>query len=369
MKKTITAYNKDVQKYMQVNKLCSQKKNEIIETIRKRVNDNTQSFESLFPAQSKRKDVMDHIVFMLSGNGICKISAETLASKAECSVRTVNTAVRSLKTTGEIVVAGLADGKNKYVFVLKMHPNFPAIMKEVFYIDTEQIAELNAEQIAELNAEQVAEQKNAEIVEAVGLETEKTSSNYNNSINSFNSLKQEKNNDRVSITESIENELKEAQNDAQKEFERVHTYYVNEFQEMMYHTIKSGTYHSTLKTNASIIGLRVGSNCDKGLFHLAFNALSKIDKFLKNNGTLTDSVQALFSKVYNDNIKVSKASKKANTSHSEASKPHTKVPFYNWLEEDKSKEPSTNSNSIDSSLVPGVYYKISKEEADEMGLY
>ncbi|MED3084668.1 helix-turn-helix domain-containing protein [Bacillus toyonensis] len=41
--------------------------------------------------------------------------------------------------------------------------------------------------------------------------------------------------------------------------------------------------------------------------------------------------------------------------------------FYNWLEEDKSKEPSTNS--IDSSLVPGGYYKLSKEEADEMGLY
>ncbi|PEO40324.1 cytosolic protein, partial [Bacillus toyonensis] len=41
--------------------------------------------------------------------------------------------------------------------------------------------------------------------------------------------------------------------------------------------------------------------------------------------------------------------------------------FYNWLEEDKSKEPSTNS--IDSSLIPGGYYKLSKEEADEMGLY
>ncbi|MEK4500594.1 HTH domain-containing protein [Bacillus sp. FSL R12-0069] len=359
--KKITAYNKDIQKYMQQNRLSTQKKNEIIDAIRSRVNDNNQSFESLFPAGSKRKEVMDHILYMLSGNGICKISSETLASKADCSVRTVNATVRALKETGEVIVAGLADGKNKYVFVLKTHPNFTTIMKEVFYID--------AEQIAELTAGQVAEQKNAETVEAARLETEKTSSNYNNSINSFNSLKQEKNNDTLSLMESIENELKEAQNDDQKEFERVHTYFVNEYQEMMYHTIKAGTYHPTLKANASIIGLRVGSNCDKGLFCLAFNALGKVDRFLKSNGTLTDNVQALFSKVYSDNIKISKVPKKANTSNSDASKPHTKVPFYNWLEEDKSKEPSTNIYTTRHTFIPESELKISKEEADEMGLY
>ncbi|PFK18422.1 HTH domain-containing protein [Bacillus cereus] len=357
--KKITAYNKDIQKYMQQNRLSTQKKNEIIDVIRNRAYDNNQSFESLFPARSKRKEVMDHIVYMLSGNGICKISAETLAAKASCSVRTVNATVRALKETGEVIVAGLADGKNKYVFVLKMHPNFTTIMKEVFYVDTEYIAELNAGQ--------VAEQKNTETVEAVGLEGEKTSSNYNNSINSFNSLEQEKNNDRVSLMESIENELEEAQNDIQKEFERVHTYYVNEFQEMMYHTIKAGTYHPTLKTNASIIGLRVGSNCDKGLFRLAFNALGKIDRFLKNNGSLTDSVQALFTKVYSDNIKLSKAPKKALTSSSDVHRQESSFIFYNWLDDTGSKKPSTDT--IDPSLVPGVYYKISREEANEMGLY
>ncbi|OUB35637.1 cytosolic protein [Bacillus thuringiensis serovar yunnanensis] len=359
----LTAYNSDVQRYMQLNKLCSQKKNEIIETIRQRVNENNQSFERLFPTRSKRKDVMDHIIYFLSGNGICKISAETLARKADCSIRTVNAAVRALKETGEIVVAGLADGKNKYVFVLNMHPNFTTIMNEVFYVDTEQIAELTTEQ--------VAEQKNTETVEAVRVEDEKTSSNYNNSINSFHSLKQERNNEIVSLIESIENELKEAQNDRQKEFERVHTYYVNEFQEMMYHTIKSGTYHPTLKTNASIIGLRVGSNCDKGLFCLALNALSKVDRFLKCNGTLTDSVQALFTKVYSDNIKISKASKKVDTSHLEASTSHTKVLWYNWLEEENTKESSTHTYTTTTrhSFISESELKISKEEADEMGLY
>ncbi|WP_103574529.1 cytosolic protein [Bacillus thuringiensis] len=353
--KKLTAYNADIQKYMQQNQLSTQKKNEIIDDIRKRINDTNQSFESLFPIRSKRKDVMDRIIYMLSGNGICKISAETLAGKANCSVRTVTATVRALKQTGEILVAGLADGKNKYVFVLKTHSNFTTIMKEVFYID------------AELNANQVAEQKNHETLETVKLETEKTSSNYNNSINSFNSLKQEKNNERVSLIASIENELKEAQNDVKKEFERIHVYYVNEYQKMMYHTIKAGTYHPILKTNASIIGLRVGSNCDKGLFLLAFNALVKINRFLKNGGTLTDGVQALFTKVYSDNIRLSKLHKKANTGSSDVHNKKTSFVFYNWLEDSDSKESSTHT--IDNSFAPDVYYKISKEEADGMGLY
>lgn len=357
--KKLTAYNADVQKYMQQNRLSTQKKNEIIDAIKKSIEDTNQSFESLFPSRSKRKDVMDYIIYLLSGNGICKISAETLADKAYCSVRTVTDTVRALKQTGEILVAGLADGKNKYVFVLKTHPNFTTIMKEVFYIETDQIAELNAEQ--------VAEQKNHESFETVSLETEKMSSNYNNSINSLNTLKQEKDNDIASLMESIENELKEAQNDAKKEFERVHTYFVNEYQEMMYHTIKAGTYHPILKANASIIGLRVGSNCDKELFHLAFNALGKVDRFLKNNGILTDSVQALFSRVYSDNIKLSKVPKKAHTSSSDVHNQESSFTFYNWLEDTGTKEPSIKT--IDSSFVPGVYYKISKEEADEMGLY
>ncbi|PGC85733.1 cytosolic protein [Bacillus toyonensis] len=353
--KKLTAYNTDVQKYMQKNRLSTQKKNETIDAMRKRIDDTNQSFESLFPSRSKRKNVMDYIIYMLSGNGICKIAAEKLADKADCSVRTVTATVRALKQTGELLVAGLADGKNKYVFVLKTHPNFTTIMKEVFYID------------AELNANQVAEQKNHETLETVRLETEKTSSNYNNSINSFSSLKQEKNNDRVSLMESIENELEEAQNDIHKEFERVHTYFVNEYQEMMYHTIKAGTYHPILKANASIISLRVGSNCDESLFLLAFNALGKINRFLKNNGILTDSVQALFTKTYNDNIRLSKLHKKVYTGYSDVHNKKTSFIFYNWLEDSGPKESSTNT--IDNSFAPGVYYKISKEEADEMGLY
>ncbi|PGL14609.1 cytosolic protein, partial [Bacillus thuringiensis] len=126
-------------------------------------------------------------------------------------------------------------------------------------------------------------------------------------------------------------------------------------------------YHPTLKANASIIGLRVGSNCDKSLFHFAFNALGKIDRFLKNNGILTDSVQALFTKVYSDNIKLSRMPKKSHTSPSDIHNTEKLFIFYNWLEDNGTKESSTKT--IDSSFVPSVYYKISREECDEMGLY
>ena len=63
--KKLTAYNADVQKYMQRNRLSTQKKYEIMDTMRKCVDDTNQSFESLFPSRSKRKDVMDHIIYLL----------------------------------------------------------------------------------------------------------------------------------------------------------------------------------------------------------------------------------------------------------------------------------------------------------------
>ena len=53
--KKLTAYNADVQKYMQQNRLSAQKKYEIMDAMRKRIDDTNQSFESLFPSQSKRK--------------------------------------------------------------------------------------------------------------------------------------------------------------------------------------------------------------------------------------------------------------------------------------------------------------------------
>ncbi|MGG5736720.1 helix-turn-helix domain-containing protein [Bacillus cereus group sp. IBL03679] len=98
-----------------------------------------------------------------------------------------------------------------------------------------------------------------------------------------------------------------------------------------------------------------------------------IDNFreIHNVAKRKENVQALFPQLYSDIIKASRTSKKVNKSHSNASESHTNVLFYNWLVEDGKKAitTSTSTDAIDGSLVPGVYYKISKEEADEMGLY
>lgn len=319
----LTAYNRDVQKYMQGNELSSKRKSTIIEQIEKAVHANGTSFERMFPSRSKRKDVLDHIVYLLSGNGICKIAATTLAEKADCSVRTVNAAVKDLKATGKVIVAGLADGKNKYVFVLKSHENFKSIMEEVFYID--------AEQIAQQDAEQVAEQKNAESLEPVSAEGEKPGSNYNNSFISSNNLfKQEKD----SIRESIENEFKSVSSTqiTEEEAKRVSTYYTNDYQFNLYHSIKGGQYTPDMKLNASVLGLRLGSNCTLEDYKCAIKVIYKMDRHIANGGYV-DSIPALFSDLYATEIKVYQYNLKqqegANTSVSEGRSVPT---FYNWLE-------------------------------------
>lgn len=326
--KKLTAYNRDVQKYMQSNELSSKRKSVIIEGIEKKVINNGISFEHLFPARSKRKEVLDHIVYLLSGNGICKIGATTLADKADCSVRTVNEAVKHLKTTGEIIVAGLADGKNKYIFVLKSHPNFKQIIKDVFYINAEQITE------------QVAEQKNAESVEAVSLDNEKSSSNHYNSIIS----KQE----NAIISDSIENELsttcgKLSPHEREiAEFEKVCQYYVCDFQFDFYHHIKSASYSKEIKDVATILGLRIGSDCTEFTYNLALKVIYKIDRFINTHGldSIDNSIQALFSHLYKLEIHSYVQNKKQQELERQERNEREKdlpewrkgVPFYNWLE-------------------------------------
>ncbi|MBG9580499.1 cytosolic protein, partial [Bacillus thuringiensis] len=66
-------------------------------------------------------------------------------------------------------------------------------------------------------------------------------------------------------------------------------------------------------------------------------------------------------------IKLSRMPKKHHTGSSNVHNTKTPFIFYNWLEDNSTKEPSTKT--IDSSFVPSMYDKISKEDADAMGLY
>jgi Mn-dependent DtxR family transcriptional regulator len=370
--KVLTAYNQDVQKFL-IGRCTTKKKDNILDAIEKTVFEAGKSFSKLFPPSTKRKQVMDKILFLLSGSGICKVSAKTLAETIGCSIRTVSDAVKNLKETGEVLVGGLADGENKYVFVYKQHQNFQQILKEVFFIDELPVEEIQdhveKEEIAEPIAEQVAELSNTETFDTVSTNTEKASSNYNNFFKSFNSLKQEKNNYIESITDEIESELKEASSDKKKELERINTYYVNEYQEMLYHTIKAGEYHPAIKENASILGLRVGSNATRNMFTCALQSVIKIHKFLLSGGTISDSVPALFSRIYKDKVKTICSDKKRNTGKSEVSEVYSrKLICYNWLEEDRS-----DVITPEAPIKPFFYQleeiSATNEELDEMGIF
>ncbi|MEA1853035.1 cytosolic protein [Cytobacillus sp. OWB-43] len=333
----ITAYNYDIQKYMEGQRLSTKVKNSLLDQLKDMLNKAGESFYKLFPRNTKRTEVLDSIMYLLSGNGICKIESKTLANKVGCSVRTVYTAVRHLKESGLVLVAGLADGQNKYVFVLKSHPDFKKIMQEVFYIDDLSEIETgenvpaavssvdqNAEPIAEQVAGHIAELGNAETVGIQGVEG--TNPSFN--LISLNINKQE---NKIYIQNAIENELAET-TDHQKELEQINTYYVNDLQHKLFNELKYGQYHQQLKDSASIIGLRVGSNCKRTHYITALQAVIKINKFLLADGTVRESIPAMFTRIYRD-IKRVREVKKQKPRVREPEERTRTLPFYNWLDE------------------------------------
>lgn len=364
----ITAYNQDVQRYLQGAKSTNIRKSTIIDIIKESVLATGKSFDKLFPNRSKRKDVMDEIIFYLSGRGICKVAAETLAKNTKTSVRTVYNAVKNLKETGEILVGGLADGKNKYIFVLKSHPNFKEILREVFFIDEVPVnpkPEVPVEpqpepeqpvvpvdnqsknnHSAEQNAVEIAEYKNSETVEGVRIEDQKPSSNHINFIIS----KQEKNSYKHLIeTEIIKTSKKH------NDLEYLNTYYTNEWQFELYNYIYNSNFHQYIRDNAIILGLRVGSNADKNSCLLSIKAINKMDIFLKKGGTIETTVQALFTRLYTDLIK--EYTTKSSKTIKPVTEPTKPVLFYNWLEKDGSAP----------EVVLGPVW--TKEELDELGVF
>ena len=304
----LTAYNQDVQKYIQYSKLNKIRKDTMLDSIKEAVQGAGLSFSKLFP--NKQKLVLDEIVYFLTGKGIWKIGADKLAERVGCSERTVYNAVRAIKKTGTILVCRLADNNaGKYIFVYKDHPNFEDIMKHVFYID-----------LYEENAEQFAGLENSENDGGQALEGEIPSSNHITKL-----LKQE---DIIYMQKSIELELLDSKNDKKRELEHVHTYYTNEYQFKLYHSIKSADYHKEITDHASVIGLRIGSNASKDTYISAIKVLSKMNSYVTYHDI--NSIPALFSSKLQEelnNIKeVSKTTNKAIEGNRKV------IPLYNWLE-------------------------------------
>ena len=334
----LTAYNEDVQKYIEAPNKAA--KNEIIKEVKETALANGINFNALFPKGTKRYQVFDTLVYLLSVGGICTISSTKLAEKAGAKTSTVYEAVKYLKELGMFLVCGLADGKNKYVFVYKNHRDFREILVNVFYADFEVIQEetegLVFDQNEEQNGEQTEEHQNAESVESQGIDGDKTDPIHNISF----IFKQESNIYKQAIQNEIENELLEVQNDELKEYERVATYAVNEYQTKFYHHIKAGDYHEEIRNNASILGLRLGNMATKEMYIIAMKSVIKIDKSLRaGRTTIRESITAIFDRVYTDGIKQS-LRKKPKGQALETVEKKKALPFYNWLNTERKQHVS-----------------------------
>ncbi|WP_102693979.1 hypothetical protein [Rummeliibacillus pycnus] len=147
--KTLNAFDEHVQSFINNHKKERNKNysNARMKNFEQDVQQQGYIFNQLFP--SKQFNVLTQLLIKLAQTGITKIKAETLAKDSECGITTVFKTVKSIKQVNQIVVARLKSrGKNNghYIFVDKLHANFKAIMKEVFFLNDDEIEELNIAQ-------------------------------------------------------------------------------------------------------------------------------------------------------------------------------------------------------------------------------
>jgi len=274
--------------------------------------------DELFPI--KQLKVLDYILYITSGAGICKVGAEHIAKKCDVSVTTVYNAVRALKQTDEFIIARLVKsggGAGKYVFVDKKHANFNEIMREVFGFSDSKIAELFVEQPS---------RENSDI----------TRIEYNNQCSNINiSLKHELPNQYISITHNIKETIQEeveSASDNSKEY--LKTYASNPYQIALYEFIGEMPYSNKVLSKRAIIGLRVGSDCDFTRFVIAKKVIHSIAMRIAD-GFVFENVVAAFSKALDEAMKRGKLEDRIILSNVKPGLSDDRetpiVPFYNWL--------------------------------------
>lgn len=312
-----TAYHTDMKKFFRWG--CPDKRDLLVTKLEQTVLPLGKSFAKLFPNKSKRKDVLKRIFLLLSHSGICTVESKTLADGVGCSVRTVFDAVEKLKETGEVIVTGLADGSNKYVFVLKSHENFNRILKEVFFMD-----ELPTENnpIAEPIAEQIAEPENLEPVGAVSVEGDISGSESIKSFRSLSSIQE-----KAFIQHTVENDIQDSSQNIAETRKKLVSYTANENQLMLFDNIINHGFPQAITDKAGILALRVGMDCDVKRRFKAYALLGKIASNMAN-GVEIRNVVAVFSEGLDKpldryEVKVPVAS---------ITRTVKRVPFYNWLE-------------------------------------
>lgn len=300
----LTAYNVDVQKYVaEPNKKYKTMR---LETLFNNVYESAAvSISKIFTPAIKR--VIDEIVYLSSGAGICKIGAEALGKRCGVSTKTAYKAVSALKKTGEYTVARLADGHaGKYIFIDNAHENFEIIMRDVFYLPMNEIRSTNncqegthegspegsLENGSELTAPSDSDENNAPIYSSsfISSSLKQVSNNYNNAhaCEAINELENEELN-------AIKDEI-ETGSIANNTREYVEQYATNDFQVKFYDRIMlfAGIYPSQVIDNAALLSLRLGSDCTKSRYAKANELIHSISMQIANGETHFDNVVATF---------------------------------------------------------------------------
>lgn len=325
--KRLTAYHMDVKKHLR--KGCTKQRNIIMKQLEETLSSKRISFSDLFPPKSFQKDVLSRILLLASVSGICVWERKELAKSVGCSVRLVDYVIDNIKVTGEFVVAGLADGNNKNIYILKSHPNFRQIIKDVFFMD-DLPAEYGGEivDIAERIAVPIAEREPS--TNTVG-----TASNVAKmppkSFKSFKPLISK--HESSVIKQSVEDEVTSVINKAEtiEQAEIYLTAYIdNPIQLQLFHNIHEYPFLEEIQKHSAVLVLRAGSRgtVTPKLAIKAIQVLNDIDRNIRA-GVVIKSLTATFEhdlftpKVY----PVKKAVPES------ATVPKAKrVPFYNWLE-------------------------------------
>lgn len=315
--KTLTATNQRVQFYLTytTERPSTSAKRSRLNALRSSLEERNIMLDELFPR--KQLAVLDRILYITSGAGIAKVGADNLALKCDVSIRTVTSAVKALKQTGEFIIARLIKsqgGAGKYIIVDKNHANFREIMREVFSISDNKFAQLNAEQFAE----QISPQS----VEAVSLEDGKQSPNYNISFIS----KQVKDKYVSKVVNAVKEEI-EKETTPSREY--VLEYASNPFQIALYDVLNEMPYHKSIKAVRHVLALRIGSDCDCKRFSKAKDIIHSIAMQLAD-GYVFENIVATFSAALEKAVQYDLV---APIPSDKRPIETPKVPFYNWLKE------------------------------------
>lgn len=243
----------------------------------------------LFP--SKQYLVLEQIIYWINkNNGICKFGTDKLIQSIQdnidvsVSVRTVRNAIKALKLTKQFIVTGLQSNRcnnGKYVIVDMKHENFKEILKEVFLLSDDKIAQQFAQQESKKNSDEpLVQQQSIDENKSSNLNIFKTS-NTNNNI-------------YKAIQQDIEEDVLKNNNR-----EYVAKFATNDYQLKFYDLVEMLPLPQQIVENKAVLALRIGSEATSKTFVKAKGLIVHMALRI-NEGYTYDNVVAAFTKgLYN----------------------------------------------------------------------